>query len=329
MKIHLSLMTRNCLKAGASVMLFCFPLMGCNQNSDSSGGSDGTGSEVATTAISGNSNSSEGTTLSANRQPSWREKLQRNLTLVRSSWAVPSCNWGNLNSGCAGSSETISYNRCSTVLDPAISIQGSETLQWNNSSCCTTNPLSASSTTPCSFTLRTVNANGESSPLILSIGSNAVSRDTEEPSGFAEPKSGGSSVVCQGTENDSTCGAQREITILGAHYSGKVASAQWDHTVSTDSPLVVQGSASNRKILSGTIRVQHNLAKMVSVTQVTTPLTHSSGCCFPTGGSVTTTFSGGSLDGKTETLTYGPKCGQATLDNSEQKISGLTLHHCL
>jgi hypothetical protein len=154
--------------------------------------------------------------------------------------------------------------------------------------------------------------------------------NTEDQSGYDQVKSGGFSVTCQGTSQDATCNGQRAIAISGAHYTGKTDSAQWDHTVSTDAPIVEQGHGSSRKVLSGTIRVQHNLLHTTSLTTVKDTLTFSSNCCFPTGGSVSTQYAGGSLDGKSELMTFGPSCGDATLsDSSKQNQTGLTLHHCL
>ena len=152
---------------------------------------------------------------------------------------------------------------------------------------------------------------------------------TEDTSGFDQSKTGGFTVTCQGDGTTNTCDGQRQVSMQGAHYSGQSGRAQWDHTVSTDTGLVIQGHDSSRKVLSGSVRVQHNLAKFTSITTVTTTLTHSAGCCFPTGGSVTTTFVGGKLDGKSETLSYGPGCGASTLTDSKQQQTGLTLHHCL
>jgi hypothetical protein len=153
--------------------------------------------------------------------------------------------------------------------------------------------------------------------------------NTEDTSGYATPKTGGFTVLCQGAGGTATCGGQRQITIQGAHYAGESGRATWDHTVSTDDALVIQGSGATRQVLSGTVRVQHNKAQYTSVTTVTTTLTHSANCCFPTGGSVSTTFSGGPYDGKTETLTFGPTCGASTLTDTKQQATGLTLHHCL
>jgi hypothetical protein len=179
------------------------------------------------------------------------------------------------------------------------------------------------------FYRRTVNQMGERDPLIRSVGSHSITLDTEIESGFSESKAGGFTVVCQGLGANTTCDGQRQITIQGAHYTGQSGRATWDHTVSTDFPITIQGHGEGRKLLSGTVRTQHNQAKYESISTITSTLTFDKNCCFPTGGSISTAFVGGQLNGKTETLTYGPECGEARLEDSSRKQTGLTLHHCL
>jgi hypothetical protein len=294
--------------------------------------SDGTGSEVAVSAMSGSSSASEGTIahqLNPHFKASPLERIKNAVSPISTAMAVPQCNWSSVITACSGGVETLSFDSCSTPFDPAIRINGSESLTWTGASCCTANPLSASSATPCSFTRRTIDSTGKSDPLISAIGSNAVTLDTETASGYDKSMSGGFNVTCQGTSSDPTCDGQREITIEGAHYTGKTDRSQWDHTVSTDAPLVEQGHGASRKILSGTVRVQHNLAQVTSLTKIKSTLTHTAGCCYPTGGSIETTFTGGKLDGKTESMTFGSKCGEVQLTTITQKVTGLTLHHCL
>jgi hypothetical protein len=301
-------------------------------NTGSSDLSDGTGSEVAVAAMGGSSSASEGTIahhLDPRAKPSYFEKLKNEINPISTALAVPSCDWSNVITSCSGNVETLSFDSCSIPLDPAIKIQGSESLTWTGANCCSANPLLASSTTPCSFTRRTIDHTGASDPLKRSIGSNYVMLDTETPSGYDQSLSGGFQVTCKGTSGNATCDGQREIAILGAHYTGKASSADWDHTVSTDTPIIEQGHGGSRQIISGTIRVQHNQAKMTSITTIKDPLTHTAGCCYPTGGSITTTYTGGKLDGKTETMSFTPTCGEVKLANETQQQTGLTLHHCL
>ena len=312
------------------LLLSSLALTSCNAYNEEV--SDGTGSEIAITSLSGTSNSSEGRLAqleNSKKENSFLHHLDRILSPIPSAWAVPSCSWSSLITGCSSNSSSITFDGCAGPSDHAISLEGSLTFAWTGSGCCTSNPLNASSVTPCSFTRRTLNGSGQVDPLVSSLGSHSVSLNTEDSSGYDETRTGGFTVNCQGVEGNATCEGQRQIIINGAHYVGKVGRLDWDHTVSTDTPLIMQGHAEDRKTLSGSIRVQHNLRHYTSVTTITKTLTHSSNCCYPTGGSVSTTFSGGKLDGKTETVEFGANCGEVSLNDTNQQRKGLTLHHCL
>jgi hypothetical protein len=144
------------------------------------------------------------------------------------------------------------------------------------------------------------------------------------------PKNSGVVATCDA----SGCTAGRTVEINGSHLTGTLTPAGgaakkiWDHTLTTASPLVVTGSGAGR-VVNGTLTVQHNLAKytaQVTFNQVayTDPL-----CCFPTGGSVQTAISAGLDQGKTESLSFGPACGQATLKELSGVTSSFTMRHCL
>jgi len=263
------------------------------------------------------------------KKQSFIARFKNSIDPIPMSWAVPSCDWSSAITSCNANSETVAFDGCSELLDHEISIRGSETLYWTGSGCCTSNPLSASSQTPCSFNRRTVNKEGVRDPLVRSVGNNSITLDTENSSGYSSPEQGGFTVTCQGSGLNNTCDGQRQIGIQGAHYTGQSGRGLWDHTVSTVFPVVVQGHGGERKVLSGTLHVQHNLAHYVSLTTVTSPLTYDSNCCLPTGGGITTSFVGGPFDGKTESVSYGPGCGHAVLTDSGLSQSSLTLQHCL
>jgi hypothetical protein len=179
------------------------------------------------------------------------------------------------------------------------------------------------------FSRRTVDVDGAADPLIRSLGSHSVTLNTEDVSGYQQPRTGGFVVTCQGANGDLTCNGQRQVAITGAHYRGHSGRADWDHTVSTDEPLIIQGQGAARRVVSGKVRVQHNIAEYTTVTTIVEPLVHQWGCCLPVGGKVITAFFGGKRDGKTEVLSFGPKCGESTLEDLDHKRTGLLLRHCL
>jgi hypothetical protein len=131
------------------------------------------------------------------------------------------------------------------------------------------------------------------------------------------------------------CSAGRNLVVNGSHLTGSVTSAGglsrriWDHTVSTGAGgLTVTGEGPGRTV-SGAVTVQHNLARYTATATFNAVGYGEVGCCFPTTGSVTTTFSNGSNMGKTESLSFSAVCGEAILTTAGGQKVPLTLQHCL
>jgi hypothetical protein len=83
------------------------------------------------------------------------------------------------------------------------------------------------------------------------------------------------------------------------------------------------------RVVSGSVTVQHNLAKETATATFNQVAYGETGCCFPTSGSIRTTFNSGSNQGKTETLTFSSTCGEGTLTKPDGKNVPLTLRHCM
>jgi len=135
------------------------------------------------------------------------------------------------------------------------------------------------------------------------------------------------------------CGATacttKSLVINGSHLTGNLTPAGgslekvWDHTVSTDATgLTVTGDAGNRSV-SGSVTVQHNILQYTAKATFNQVTFGDVGCCFPTGGNITSVFSNGTNQGKTETLSFSATCGEATLTTAAGKTVALTLQHCL
>ena len=115
------------------------------------------------------------------------------------------------------------------------------------------------------------------------------------------------------------------IGIRLVEYAGATASgtAVFDHTLSTyDSSgtnhaltVTIASGRTTTHTVSGNLYLQHNLMKMTATAAFSSVVhTVGGGCCFPTSGSVTTTFSGGVNDGLSETMTFSSAtCTAATL----------------
>ena len=89
------------------------------------------------------------------------------------------------------------------------------------------------------------------------------------------------------------------------------------------------------RILSGNLTVYHNLLQVVGLSQFTNVI-HKDTCCLPVSGTITTTFSAGSIPptaagsalvGKTETLTL-TGCGTGTLVSATGSNQSVLLSNC-
>ena len=144
------------------------------------------------------------------------------------------------------------------------------------------------------------------------------------------PGDGGVALTCA----SGGCVAGKNLIINGSHLTGTVTVAGkeakiWDHTVSTgDGVLTVTGSGTSR-IVNGSVTVQHNILKYTAETTFSNVGYGEAGCCFPTTGSVSTTFLRGDGPGKTESLAFSSACGEATLTKADGTTEPLTLEHCL
>lgn len=219
---------------------------------------------------------------------------------------------------CSGSTITLNYDGCSFESDTE-SWNGSEILTFD-SGACTTAPQSSTVTFTRTFAPGTTNT--DASGVVVAL-------DTTDPSGYATQVSGGTTIVAGG--------GNRTVTINGIHYvanqsvvtgsGAPMTTTLWDHTVSTPAPLTITGSGPGQTIQAGTIEVQHNLRKFIGSASITQPLTFTAGCCFPTGGQITATFSGSKTG--TQILNYSAQCGSATLIDDSGDSSAITLSQCL
>jgi hypothetical protein len=82
-------------------------------------------------------------------------------------------------------------------------------------------------------------------------------------------------------------------------------------------------------VVTGSVIVQHNLAHYTSTTVFNDVAYGNTACCYPTGGSVTTTFSSGPNRSKTETLSFTAICGETSLTKPDGATESLTLEQCL
>lgn len=159
-----------------------------------------------------------------------------------------------------------------------------------------------------------------------SSGGLVVTLDTSTNSSNFESTSFGG-----GTAVTFSSGHRNSITITGI----RMTSSAFDYTVRTSSALTINDTGTS-KTVSGSVEILHNLLH-VRGNSTLNNIGFTTGCCFPTTGSISTLFDVGStggnsasrLIGKTETMAFGSTCGQATYTDYTGAISTVTLTHCL
>ena len=304
------------------------------------------GSEVATSVVSGALNNSASATLGWNaptapRVTPWQRTLDA-LSPIGTAWAAQwSCSGGTLAPAFAGAG-TYTF----TPLSCSITWRNGKTAssEWSGAftllygaSCDETHRWLENQSGGCSLT-RTTATGGNTRTLTGPEGNAyAITHDTNgagtgwDASVSPAPTDAGVEDTCAA----GGCTSGRTLVINGSHLSGTVtpsggsARKVWDHTVSTGAGgLTVTGSGVSR-VVSGSVTVQHNLAKFTTTTVFNDVGYGQLGCCFPTSGSVTTSFDSGADAGKTETLAFSNVCGEATLTDAAGASSSLTLEHCL
>jgi hypothetical protein len=312
-------------------------LSGCSTSDD------GSSSEVATGVVSGALNSTAGSKVGWNDLREKRSPLQKAwdfMNPIRPAWAA---DWA-----CSGGSLAPTFSGPGTYTFTPVSCS----IEWRNGrtassewsstfaldygqSCDDSHPWMEQQAAGCSLTRTT--ATGGNARTITGPNGNAytVTHDTNgagtgwDSSVTPAPTNAGVVLTCGSTG----CAEGKTLVINGSHVTGTVELAdgsdttRWDHTI-TSSGLTVTGSETGR-VVTGSVTVQHNIAKYVATVTFNSAGYGDPLCCFPTSGSVTATFSGGSDSGKSETLAFSAACAEATLTTASGTTESVTLQHCL
>jgi hypothetical protein len=106
------------------------------------------------------------------------------------------------------------------------------------------------------------------------------------------------------------------VEILGQHniLTRNNGNTVFDVSIETPTPLPMNQLARNgRQISNGTVRIYHNFAEFTAE-HTFTNLTYSSGCCYPTGGTLSSTLTGSRTG--SGSVEFSSTCGQmsATLN---------------
>lgn len=309
-----------CVAVGGSFALFN---AGCGSASSGSTEDSSTSGTVAAMVGGAYNTSGSGGTVTLNTPSAWERLLNATSPFseaVASGTACPTI--GGSATGCTDSSGTLTmtYNGCSF---------GSASATWSGTQLINFSGGGEScSAFPSSYTGNVTRTFGASTTRTAASGS-SVLIDTSGTTVHAAD----SGTYAGGTVVALSSGVRNSLTVSGINYLGKNSSGKTTFSHSLKSSTL---SISNGAIATGTITVIHNLAK-VQATSTLTNLTFTAGCCTPTGGSVSTTFSAitgvtpamPGFVGVTETLQF-TGCGTAIYTGPEANLGGnVTLAHCL
>jgi len=303
-------------------------------------------SEVATSVVSGAISNSAGSALGWNGPrapgvPALRRLLDELNPVAKAYAAAWSCTGGTLAPPFAGPG-TYQFTpvSCSVTWENGRSASsqwsGAFTLQYG-AGCDATHARIVNQAAGCALT-RTTAAGGDARTITGPNGNAyAITHDTHgagtgwDAGVSPAPTDAGVVVTCGAGGCPASGGT---LAVNGSHLTGTVTPSGgsptviWDHTVSTAAgPLAFTVSGVTR-VFSGAVTVQHNLARFTAVSTFD-GVGFVAGCCYPTSGSVTTTFLNGPFVGDTETLTFSSSCGETSLKDASGKIAPLTLEHCL
>lgn len=148
--------------------------------------------------------------------------------------------------------------------------------------------------------------------------------DTATPSGYdtqiSPPPAGGTGIT------RST--GSRTIDIMGIHYIAQKGKTKlWDHTLSTSDPLAITIEKDGSRSVSGTVVLQHNLAKFTAKAELSDVVFNFAKCgCLPVSGTITATLTGSRTG--TETLDI-MGCAQAAYADEKGVKTTVALRHCL
>jgi hypothetical protein len=322
-------------------IIFCAALLGCVA---CGGSQDGVMSDVATSTVSGALNNTSGTKVGwkSPSKPIYRQFIE-SLNPIRTARAASwMCSGGTLSpsfDGAARNPYTYTPLSCSVEWgnDKQASSEWTGTFVLNyGASCDSTHPYVGNQTGNCAVT-RTTSEGGATRTLTGPDGNTyAITHDTNgagtgwDTSVSPAPSNGGVVATCAANG----CDEGGTLVINGSHLTGTVTSGGtatkiWDHTVSTGQDGLTVTVKGTTRTVSGSLTVQHNLAKYDATVTFNNASFGDGACCFPTSGSVTTTFLSGTDKGRTESLSFSPICGEATLTTASGATRSYTLMHCL
>ena len=309
---------------------------GCSSKSMSFEGP--AGSEVAVSVVSGGLNNTSGSNLAFNslkpRKPSLVHRVLDALDPIPSASAATwACSGGSLSPSFAGpAANPYAYTPLSCMVtwanDKTASADWSGSFILNyGATCDTTHVFLGNQVAGCAIARTTVQGGNTRTITGPDGNSYAITHDTNGEGSAWDPTD------APVANDDGVIVTDTSIVVSGSHLTGTVEingekGTIWNHTVMTDAGgVTVTGTGTDRAV-NGTVYVHHNILKLTTATVFNDVKYGNADCCFPTGGSVTTTVVQGTGGNQSESLTFTAACGESVLTDSHG-TSALTLEHCL
>ena len=237
------------------------------------------------------------------------------------------------NCSAAGSVMTLSLSSCGYPLS-SNTWNGSRILTTTGvSPVCGTWPNSSSSLTAMTVTFGGTIPLGTETTVSPSQGG-TVKIDTTTSTGFASLVSGGVSIAYGAS---SGAAAPSSVTLNGTNVqimgpNGSTVLANRTVSSVAGSPITLSlsqfGTTNETKtVTGGTLLLQRNLSSLsatVTLGSTSNPIVFIPSCPFPVSGYLEATYSSGTLNGKSEIISFSSTCGQATVlltDGSESLVT--------
>lgn len=224
---------------------------------------------------------------------------------------------GNCNSTSDGKTVVANFASCTAGRSDEFTFDGQVALAFDSNATCNQWLSGTGLPTSGSVTRTTTNFT-RANP-----GGSSVSVSSANHVNYAGSTIGGGATTAFGS-------GTRTLTISGLHRirTSSAGRTVFDHSVTTTAPIVVSGTrlGGNRVISSGTVKVDHNLAKFSSTASLA-GLAWNASCCHPISGSVTFALAGKETGSITVDYASGT-CGEAKVTKDGDFLGTLELPGC-
>jgi hypothetical protein len=273
--------------------------------------------ESSTAAVGSIATDSEGGSMSA---ASYNSKSLSSPIHPASNQTMGVCSYTAARNACVGSAMTVTWDNCemSTASGINLMLSNGWTNTYDSAATCTSAQGGGSLTAAGQSLTRT-----SSSFIITLLAGATVTTDTNaQTTAYLNQAIPGTGVTL------AVGASSKTITINGVHQvlHGPEGRVWFDHSL-TSGPMTVTGTrAGGNRVINGQVTIYHNTEMYKAVSTFNNVTWGNPTCCFPTGGTLTSVFSGAVAG--TSTMTYTATCGTATFTNTSGTTSSVSLSIC-